>query len=42
MLTILWDRAGTHFNRGRGLRIFVNEELVAAASELTPLKTGLG
>jgi hypothetical protein len=41
MLTILWDRDGAHFSRGRGLRIYVNEKLVAESPELARLKTGL-
>jgi hypothetical protein len=41
MLTILWDRVGTHFNRGKGLSIFVNEKLVAQAPGLAPLKAEL-
>jgi hypothetical protein len=41
MLTILWDRQGNHFNRGKGLSIFVDEKQVAQAAELAPLSVRL-
>jgi hypothetical protein len=37
MLTILWDRTGTHFDRGKGLNLFVNEMPVAQSSNLSTL-----
>ncbi len=38
LLTILYDRTGRHFGRGRGLRLFVDGKLAAARSELGALR----
>jgi len=37
-LTILWDRDGTRFNRGAGLRVFVNGSLAARSGRLERLE----
>jgi hypothetical protein len=37
-LTILWDRDGTRFNRGAGLRVYVNGSLAARSGRLERLE----
>jgi hypothetical protein len=34
MLTILWDRDGSHYNRGAGLRVFCDGQLIANSPTL--------
>jgi hypothetical protein len=36
-VTVLWDRTGARYNRGAGLRVFVDGRQVAARAELGPL-----
>ena len=37
LLTILWDRAGTKFGKGKGLRLLADGREIAHAPELAPL-----
>lgn len=37
-LTILWDRTGTRYGQGQGLRVFADGQLVAAADSLGPVR----
>ncbi len=39
-LTILYDKTGRHYDRGRGLRVFVDGREIAASERLAPL-TGI-
>jgi hypothetical protein len=32
MLTVLWDKTGTKFGRGKGLRVFADGKQIAAAA----------
>ena len=34
MLTILWDRYGTHYNRGAGLSVYCDDQLIASSATL--------
>ncbi len=34
LVTVLWDKTGTRYGKGRGLRVFVNGQEVAAADQL--------
>lgn len=36
-LTVFWDRTGRKYGKGRGLRVFSNERVIAAADELVPV-----
>lgn len=38
ILTILWDRAGEKYGKGKGLRIFADGKPVAQSDSLSPLK----
>jgi len=40
-LTILYDRTGTHYNRGKGLTLFINGERAAHSDELSRLTATL-
>ncbi|MBE0660659.1 MAG: glycoside hydrolase [Bryobacteraceae bacterium] len=40
-LTILWDRTGSKFKRGAGLRLFVDGRLAAHSNRLGPLRAKL-
>lgn len=40
-LTIIWDRDGKHFDRGKGLTIFVNGKKIAHSKQLGPLQARL-
>jgi hypothetical protein len=33
-LTILWDKQGKHYQRGAGLRVFVDSQLIASVPRL--------
>jgi hypothetical protein len=37
MLTIIWDRDGNRYGRGKGLRVFANGKEIARADQLTKL-----
>lgn len=37
LLTIIWDRDGTHFHRGAGLTVLANGKPIAHGDELAPL-----
>ena len=37
MLTILWDKAGTRYGRGQGLRVLADGKEIASANELRPI-----
>jgi hypothetical protein len=39
LLTIIWDKDGTKYNRGKGLSVWVNGKKLASAEKLTQLKT---
>jgi hypothetical protein len=39
MLSIVWDRDGSHFKGKPGLTVFVNDSLVARVAELRPIVT---
>lgn len=39
--TLLWDRDGTHYGKGRGLKLYVDGEEKATAPELTGLEITL-
>ncbi|MBO3741133.1 MGH1-like glycoside hydrolase domain-containing protein [Actinoplanes flavus] len=41
-LTVLWDRTGTRYGRGAGLRVFVDGAQVAAQAGLNPLTVTVG
>lgn len=41
LLTILWDKNGTRYGKGKGLRIFANGKMIYSGSNLKPLKTVL-
>jgi hypothetical protein len=41
LLTIVWDKSGTHFNRGQGLRIFADGREVAHSEKLARLTGAL-
>lgn len=41
LLTILWDRDGTRYNRGKGLRVFLGEKELAHADKLGVLTVKL-
>jgi len=41
MITILWDKDGLKYNKGKGLRVYVNGIEVAASESLTKLKCKL-
>jgi hypothetical protein len=34
MLTILWDKYGTHYNRGAGFRVYADDQLIAYSATL--------
>jgi hypothetical protein len=34
MLTILWDKYGTHYNRGAGFRVYADDQLIAYSDNL--------
>src|SRR5262249_16871035 len=36
VLGVLWDRDGTRYNRGKGLRLFVNAQEVSYSEKLAP------
>ena len=40
-LTILWDKTGTTFGKGKGLRIFADGREIAATETLSRLKAKL-
>lgn len=40
-LTIVWDRDGKHFGRGKGLTIFVNGKKIAHSKQLGPISARL-
>lgn len=37
MITIIWDKSGRKYRRGKGLSVWVNEKKVAAAASLTKI-----
>ena len=37
ILTILWDRTGRKYDKGKGLRVFANGRMIAATDELAPV-----
>ena len=37
MLSIVWDKDGTHYNQGQGLRLLVDGATVARANTITKL-----
>jgi hypothetical protein len=41
LISIIWDRTGTRYNRGQGLRLFVDGKEVAASESLGPLSVKL-
>lgn len=40
-ISILWDRDGTRYKRGKGLRLFANAQEIAASDKLRPLSAKL-
>ncbi|BAV05186.1 Trehalase [Filimonas lacunae] len=38
ILTIIWDKTGTHFNKGKGFQLWVNGKKVAQSVKLNALK----
>lgn len=40
-VSVLWDRTGLHYGRGKGLRIFIDGRLAAAPTSLNPVKLAL-
>jgi hypothetical protein len=40
-LTILWDKTGKKYNRGKGLLVFLNGKVVYKGKDLTPLKVAM-
>ena len=40
-ITILWDKTGTRYHRGQGLRVYADGVLVASSTILTKLKVTL-
>jgi hypothetical protein len=42
MITIVWDKNGTKYNRGKGLTVFVNGRKVASSLQLKRLEGKLG
>ncbi len=41
LITILWDRKGTKYNKGKGLQIFSNEKLMAKSATIRQLAVSL-
>lgn len=41
LVSVLWDRDGTRYNRGKGLRLFANGKELAASETLAPLTVKL-
>ena len=41
MLTVVWDKDGTRYGRGAGLRILVDGKEIAASPKLQPIKGNL-
>ena len=41
LITILWDRTGRKYNKGKGLRIYVNGELRASSRKIMQLSVSL-
>ena len=37
LLTILWDKTGTQYDKGKGLRVFADGQEIAAADDLSQL-----
>lgn len=41
MITILWDKTGRHYGKGKGFRIFADGKLIARSGKLQPLTATL-
>ncbi|WP_377273596.1 discoidin domain-containing protein [Peterkaempfera sp. SMS 1(5)a] len=41
-VTVLWDRDGTHYHQGAGMRVYVDGELVRSSAELRDLTVPVG
>ena len=41
MITILWDRTGTRYGKGKGLRVFADGQLLASADSLQRVRAAL-
>jgi len=41
LLTVVYDQTGKHYNRGRGLTLFVDGKMIATRATLGPIETNL-
>jgi hypothetical protein len=41
LITVLWDRDGTRYKKGKGLRLFADGEEIASAEKLGPIRAKL-
>ncbi|OAA34788.1 Concanavalin A-like lectin/glucanase, subgroup [Metarhizium rileyi] len=41
-ITVLWDSTGSHYGRGKGLRVYVNDELAGSRDTLGSVRVDVG